>query len=137
MLQSIVSFFNRLTEDRIALFFLTYMVIVLGLNILKNVLIWVCAKSERDNYQCEFLVVTGINQNCSSAIYKKRFKRKNNSCKGCFGRNVQQSKEDLERKARNTGPLVALIILLANWGKSLLPYAAILFTLLSKMIIKP
>lgn len=122
-----------LSEDKIAQFFLVYMSVVLFLNMIKAIILWREREKETINNPCEYLSNDGEDQICKNASYAETFKKRNNSCKGCFGRSINQSKESVERRAKKSGAIAFLIILLADIGRVVLPYAAILFTLLSKI----
>ena len=122
-----------ISEDKIALFFLSYMSVVLILNIIRFVILFVYERELTKSMPCEHLQRDGIYQRCKDSSYKKRFADYNNSCEGCFGRSVEIQREAVERGAKKKNLLTYIIIVLANIGRAFLPYTAILFTMLSKI----
>jgi ABC-type glycerol-3-phosphate transport system permease component len=128
--QAIMSFFARLSHDRVAVVMLHYLFWVLMLNLIKYFLVSWSKKTEINNMPCIFLQ----KNKCTNTNYKERFHKHNNSCIDCPGKNIGWGKEESERRAYSAGIFNKWGIILANAGKTTLPYVAIVFTLLSRIM---
>lgn len=122
-----------LSKDKVALSFLIFMVIVLILNIIKEIITAIYRKKESQNHTCKFLKESIDGLSCTHRSHLKKFKKKNCSCDGCFGRTIEMSKEEAEESAGKINRVVNVLFVAARAGKSLLPYISIIFTLLSAM----
>lgn len=127
------NFRSYLSKDRIAICILGFMIVVLILNAVKECIVLVYKKQESKNHKCRYLREGNDGLSCTHRSYLKRFSKTNGSCDRCFGRTMEVSKEDIEERASKSYRLVYVMFLLARAGKSLLPYVAIIFTLLSAM----
>lgn len=129
----LINLFSYLSKDKIALGFLSFMVAVLILEIIKECLVSWYKKQEAHGHRCRFLQESSEGLSCTHRSHKNRFKKLNGSCDGCYGRTITMSKEDAEERASKSNRVVAALFIIAKAGKGLLPYISILFTLLSAM----
>lgn len=119
----------HLTEFPISIMFLAFLILVFVLNIIKKNLIS-SEKKRGDLYQsCKYLVEQRNGQDCSHPSYRKQFRNNENGCSGCQGRVLKMTDIDAEELILNGKKWKRTILLLANCGKSLLPYISFLYTL--------
>lgn len=129
----LIHLFSYLSKDKIALAFVSLMMVVLIMNIIKECIVSVYKKREANSHRCRFLKESTDGLSCTHSAHKKRFEKSIGSCDGCYGRTITMSKEDAEEGASKSNRVVAVVFLAARVGKALLPYTSILFTLLSAM----
>lgn len=120
---------RHLKESPISTFFLIYIILVFILNIIKQDFICLEKRRGTPHLSCEYLFTSKNGQDCDHLYYRKRFKRNGNSCEGCRGKSFQMTDAEVEKRVDKGAVWKHIIIFMANYSKSLLPYMSFLYTL--------
>ena len=120
---------RHLRESPISTVFLICIIIVLVLNIIKHCFICLEKRRGTPHLSCEYLFISENGQDCDHLSYRKRFKKNGNSCEGCRGKSFQMTNAEAEKRVVTGAIWKHIIILMANYSKSLLPYISFLYTL--------
>lgn len=110
--------------------FLTFLVLVFLLNVVKRVFIEMEKKYGTIDQSCEYLIIGKKGQDCKLLSYRKRFKENGNSCEGCRGKSFKMTDSEAENRIAKGVIWKHIIVLLANCGKNMLPYISFLYTLI-------
>lgn len=121
--------FEYFKGSLISTIFFVVLISISILNIIKKALIWQEKKANMKNKTCEFLIQRGNQQDCDILSRRQRFIDKGRSCKGCKGRSIKMSDAEAENRIKKGGFVKYLLIMLADGGRSLLPYISFCYTL--------
>lgn len=116
-------------DSLISTIFFVFLIGVLVLNIIKKIFIWQERKNCMRNQACEYLVKIGDKQDCDIPFRRKRFIKRGNSCTGCWGKSFKMTDEEVENRIKRGNYVKHAMIVLANGGRSMLPYISFCYTL--------
>lgn len=102
---------------------------VLILNIIRQLLIWLEKKRGIPNQACRYLYIVRNEQDCNHFTYRKRFKKNGNDCEKCWGKTSTMTDSEAETRILSGNLLKRWIVRLANWSRTILPYASFVYTL--------
>ena len=110
--------------------FLAIMAFVFALNIIKRYFVWKQIKAGSHNSTCRYLITSDERQSCDLEPYRGKFEIER-SCTGCKGKTVKMTAEDAEIRAGRKSVVIQIIILVANYGKAILPYISFIYALMT------
>lgn len=110
--------------------FLYCIVGVLILNIIRAFLIWLEKKRGMPNQPCKFLSTEGNQQDCNHPSYRNRFKKNGGDCEKCWGKTSPMTDSEAETRILSGNVLKRCIVRIANWSRTILPYASFVYTLI-------
>lgn len=129
------SFIDRLITylqgSKTASLVILYVVAVALLNVAKYVLVKRMAIKEAGDGPCRYLEKKNGEQSCKHKSHSERFIALNGSCEACFGRTTVLQWDELEDRTKAGDRFSYLVVMLADAGRTTLPYVSILYTLLS------
>lgn len=99
------------------------------LNIIRQLLIWLEKKRGMPNQACRYLYIIRNEQDCNHFSYRKRFRQNGNNCEKCRGKTSNMTDSEAETRILSGSFLKRWIVRLANWSRTILPYASFVYTL--------
>ena len=130
MIDFLSRMFDYFTSSTISIVFFLFLCVAHILNVIRDHLVSSEKKTGYPDRACIRLAKGRKGQVCTSSRYKTDFKKRNNSCEGCKGKNVSITNDEVLEQITASATWKRIIVYLSNWCKSILPYMAFLYTLL-------
>ena len=132
----IKNIFECFIDSPINAIFLAFIFCIFLLNVIRKVFIWQEKKSKSQNQRCKYLINWRGEQDCDIPSQREQFKAKGNSCADCRRKLFEMTDSEAENRIAMGCIWKYVIIILANYGKTAMPYISILYTLILAMFEK-
>lgn len=133
LLNSLEEYFK---SSPVSTIFFLFLFAVATLNILKMCLIYWEKKNGDLDQACKYLGSGRDGPECKQSSCEQGFKDRNGSCEGCAGRTLSITNEDVAEYIIANASWKRIVILIANYSRSVLPYVSFLYTLFIAMFEK-